>query len=743
MFDINLLNDSQKKAVVNTEGPIMILAGAGSGKTRTLVARISYLLDKKNISPFKILAVTFSNKAAREMRERVAAEVNLDIGALQITTFHSFCAQVLRREANYLGLSRNFTIYDTSESKAVVKAILGRHGISQKEVSPFEVMYFMDDLKNQGHYIGRKEEFEDSYSVDKSDVFYSYYQEYEAELQRANAVDFGSLITGVLKLFETFPEVLDVYQKKFEYVLVDEYQDTNRAQFDLIKMLSHRKRNICVVGDEDQSIYSWRGADIRNILDFEDVFNDANIIKLEQNYRSSKNIIDAATYVIARNEMRKGKTMWTDNPSGDAIDIIECPNDKDESKFISDEIQRLVNEEGASLKDMAVFYRTNTQSRMIEDALRKMKIHYRVVGGVKFYERKEIKDLLAYIRLVVNDKDSLALARIINVPARGVGATTLRKLEIEAVKNSVSMWGILQDIVDNPTKYSHIRLSAKVKSSLSEFCNLINELKVMESDGTEPSQIYEKALHESGYFDFLNSKKDYESIARLENLDELANAIAQYEESTPKASFLGFLETITLDQTLDDEEITSGEVSLMTVHGAKGLEFPYVFVAGCEENIFPSYRSMDDGENGVEEERRLFYVAMTRAMKKLYITFAQSRMLFGQVKFNGPSRYINEIPNTLYEWKNIGKSNNSFDFNSSDGNDLFSQETFSDEPVYQVNQYKKKSTYKKGEKVVHSLYGEGKVLECEGTGNEEKVTIKFSDGARKKFMVKFAPLTVL
>ena len=753
---LDSLNEVQKQAVLLTDGPVMILAGAGSGKTKTLVTRISYLLDDKNISPHQLLALTFSNKAAKEMRERIAHEVSgIDIGALQITTFHAFCARLLRSEANYLGLSRNFTIYDESESKAIVKALLERRGISTKEINPFEILNYIDGLKNNGYYSNRV--MEDG-AADPNDEYYVYFEEYESELHRANAVDFGGLITAVIALFEKFPEVLNRYQNRFHYVLVDEYQDTNRAQFELIKMLCGKRRNICVVGDEDQSIYSWRGADIRNILDFEKIFPDVRVLKLEQNYRSSKTIIEAASCVIERNTLRKGKQMWTQNPEGDAIEIIECFNDKEEAEFVAKECNKLFHE-GVSFKEMAVFYRSNAQARLIEDALRKYKLLYRVVGGVKFYERKEIKDMLSYLRLIINAKDSLALSRIINVPARGVGATSLRKLEVEAVNANTSLWDIIEKIVDNSQEYSHIKLSAKIKSSLSEFVTLVSELRVMNENKVSPSTIYEKVLHESGYYAFLKANKDYETLARLENLDELLNAIAQFEESVEAPTLEGFLETITLDSNSDfdeDAKENNGEISLMTVHGAKGLEFTHAFVVGAEENVFPSYRSMESGENSMEEERRLFYVAMTRAMVKLYICFAQGRMLFGQVKFNGPSRFIDEIPEKLFAWKKLSSASMDREDSASswqapqkgfhknfDPYDQ-SQETYYDneEVVYQVKESYHKPKFPKGSNVVHSLYGAGKVEESEGSGADEKVLIRFSDGARKKFMVKFAPIVM-
>ena len=746
MINVESLNTVQREAVLNTEGPVMILAGAGSGKTRTLTTRISYLIEEKYISPFKVLALTFSNKAAKEMRYRVSQMVSDDIGALQITTFHAFCARVLRSEYKYLGLSSNFTIYDQSESRAVIKTLLQRKGISTKEISPYEISYFIEEVKNNGFY-KTKEGLEEEYAADE---YYPFFVEYEQELHKANSVDFGGLISGVIELFDKYPEVKERYQKRFEYVLIDEYQDTNRAQYILMRLLSSRKGNLCVVGDEDQSIYSWRGADIRNILDFETDYPDAKLFKLEQNYRSSKNIIEAASYVIQRNTERKGKKMWTDNPEGESIEIVECQDDKKEGDYVASEITK-IKKKGVSYNDIAIFYRTNSQSRLLEDNLRKQRVPYRVIGGVKFYDRKEIKDLLAYLRIIVNEKDNLALSRIINIPARGIGATSLRKIEQEALKTDSSLWEAVENISELSENYAHLRLSAKIKSSLGQLSHIINEVKVLDKEKIKPSILFEKILHETGYFEMLKASKDYESMARIENLEELGNAISQFEEGNSKATLSGFLETITLDSNVDNEENGSseGEVSLMTVHGSKGLEFPYVFVTGVEENMFPSYRSLEEGSNAEEEERRLFYVAMTRAMERLYLVFAQGRMLFGQVKFNGPSRFIHEIPPKLYNWKKL--SSGGFQWGSAtqdqDEEEDFSQETFfdEDEVIYQVNlnaDFEARSKYPKGSKIIHSLYGDGLVIETEGVGNEEKVVIKFSDGTRKKFMVKFAPLVM-
>lgn len=743
---LDFLNDSQRQAVLMTDGPVMILAGAGSGKTRTLVARIQYLLEEKRVSPYQVLAVTFSNKAAREMRERLSHSTQINVGTLQVTTFHAFCAKVLRMDSTYLGLSRNFTIYDDGESQSIIKAILSKRGINQKELSPYTVAAYIDGLKNLGYYIGLpKTEDVEKFAEDQR--LFDIFLDYEAELHRSNAVDFGGLITGVLNLYRNYPEVLKKYQDKFRYVLVDEYQDTNRAQFELIQQLSSHHRNICVVGDEDQSIYSWRGADIRNILNFEQVFPEAKLIKLEQNYRSSKRIIEAASEVISRNVARKGKNMWTDNDEGDEIKIVECRDEKAEADLIGQSIKMLV-QEGVSLKDIAVFYRNNSHSRTIEDALRREKFPYRVVAGIKFYDRKEVKDMLSYMRVVVNKKDSLALTRVINTPARGVGTTSLRKLEDEAVRLGLSLFELVEKIVEEPSEFRHLSLSGKVMSSLSQFVHLIQEVQVLESKNHSPTFSYEKLLNESGYYEFLRSDKSYEGAARLENLEELMSAIKQFEESENEPSLVKFLETITLDTTTDGDE-PQDQVSLMTVHGSKGLEYPYVFLIAAEENIFPSFKSLEVGPTALEEERRLFYVAMTRAMKQLTITFAQGRMLWGSMKFNGPSQFLHEIPAKYYKWdfyQTGSKKNQDFSsYANSTSYDDYDQSSTSDDVFYEEKVYQRKKTvttsnYPTGSKIIHALYGEGTVLDSEGMGQDEKVTIQFRDGIKKKFMVKFAPL---
>ena len=749
------LNKAQHQAVVSTDGPVMILAGAGSGKTRTLISRIIYLLEEKKVPPYRILALTFSNKAAKEMQARIESQAREDFNSLQISTFHSFCARVLRQEADFLGLSRNFTIYDTAESKAVIRDIIMQYGISLKEQSPFEVLSFINSIKDKGYYPGRKSGDD---GIDRNDLFYTFYQDYETLLSKANALDFGGLLTGVLQLFEKFPQVLQFYQDRFEYVLIDEYQDTNRAQFELIVMLCGKKKNICVVGDEDQSIYSWRGADINNILDFERFFPDAKILKLEQNYRSSRNIIEAAGHVIEKNSQRKGKKLWTSNDKGEAISVMECSQDNKEGEYIIRQISSLAGQ-GINYREIAVFYRTNIQSRLLEDYLRRGHIPYKVVGGIKFYERKEIKDILGYMRLVINGRDTLALSRIINVPHRGIGAVTLKKLETEAGKQGLSLWDMLESWKEKRELQEVLNFSARAKRDLLKFVSLIIKAKKLEKKEVGPSDIYRLLLDESGYKTALEKNKDYESIAKLENLEEMFSAIKQFENEAENPSLVGFLESISLDNTIETaksrEVKEHGEVSLMTVHGAKGLEFPYVFIAGMEENVFPSYQSLESGHL-IEEERRLFYVAMTRAMKKLYISFAQGRMFFGQLRFNGPSRFITEIPDRFYTMKKLEVEDHpglrvkrrprvkkNFLFPKANLSNNIIKKQKAKHKYSSLNLKRGRKTFRVGAYVEHGMYGKGKILQCKGNGEDRKVLIDFIGGEKKFFLLKYAPLNLV
>jgi DNA helicase-2/ATP-dependent DNA helicase PcrA len=744
-----MLNSRQQECVECSEGALMMLAGAGAGKTKTLIAKIQFLLQVKNVSPYEILALTFSNKAAKEMRSRLGEQ----LPALQenyrnapmLSTFHSFCAFILRQEGELIGLSKNFSIYDDTDSESIIKALLNRRNISTKQLSPKMIANFIDRCKNRGLGIHvaemhrHHEPLVEQFLVDSflsRDPLYSYFVEYQQELIRANAIDFGGLINAVIELFLNHPDtVLAKYQKRFRYILVDEYQDTNKAQFLLLYLLAKKSLHLCVVGDEDQSIYSWRGADISNILDFEKYFSDYKLIKLEQNYRSSANIINAASKVIEHNVHRKGKKMWTENSQGELIDIHACRDDFEESQKIVNFIENAAIR-GTRYDDMAVLFRSSASSRSLEDELRKKRIPYRMVGGIKFYERKEVKDLMAYLKLIVNPSDNISLTRIINVPVRGIGTSSLKKIEDYAAELNCSIFYAIESLLQNNS--GRIKLTSKLKSGLEQFIQLINEVRanLYQQSLTDT---FQQILKSSGYKQELLASQDADAQERWNNLEQLYNALATYqnfEESLgEKPRLEGFLQTVSLDQQVEDSHY--GVVSLMTVHAAKGLEFPIVFIMSAEEGSFPSYQSVERGESALEEERRLFYVAMTRAKEKLYILYARGRMLWGQVRTFDPSQFLSEIPLEFAAWKS-GKSHEPiqrFDVSSKRVDTRYSQiEEFSS-----VVQY----TYPKGSHVQHDVYGAGMVMGGEGSGDDEKVVIKFQQGSLKKFMVKFANLKKL
>jgi DNA helicase-2/ATP-dependent DNA helicase PcrA len=740
---LSSLNAGQREAIQVTSGPVMILAGAGSGKTRTLVAKISYLLQEGGVSQYQFLALTFSNKAAQEMRHRLLQYLGLheaDYRSLPtLSTFHSFCAQVLRQQYKVLGLTQQFSIYDDGDSESLVKNLLSRRGLTTKQIAPKTILYYIEQLKNRGYFLGIEHQDhplaqkiiqECQYIV--KDSLYSYFVDYEKELLLSNAVDFSGLITGVIQLFVKNQTVLEYYQDRYKYILVDEYQDTNRSQFILLSILANRAKHLCVVGDEDQSIYSWRGADIKNILDFESQFPNYKLIKLEQNYRSTSNIINAATAVIENNDMRKGKKLWTSNPSGDLVSFITTKDDIQEAASIISRVQQL-RDKGASYQDMAIFYRSNASSRLLEDELRRKKIPYRIVGGMRFYDRKEVKDMLAYMRLIINPSDSQSLSRIINVPARGLGATTLKKIETQASEQEISFFQAIQWSVQAA---GLLKLSKKVQESLKSFTQNLEEWRKSASE-TLPSLLYQRVLRESGYHDDLLQVKDKDTQDRWQNLEQLYNAFVNYEKFAQQVevhpTLEGFLESITLDHTQQQEEL--GVISLMTVHASKGLEFDYVFMAGADEGVFPSYQSIERGDQAVEEERRLFYVAMTRACKRLWIYHAKGRMLWGQVRFYEPSRYVTEIPTNYLSQEQ--------EFQGRKVQQQYDDHDQRTPENYITIQVDKNHTFHKNQIVEHNIYGQGQVIGSEGSGEEEKVMVKFMNGALKKFMVKFAHLKIL
>lgn len=747
------LNENQQACVEYSSGALMMLAGAGAGKTKTLIAKIIHLLEGCDVSPYEILALTFSNKAAKEMRLRLSeylpALTQNYRNTPMLSTFHSFCAYILRQECELIGLSKNFSIYDDSDSESIIKLLLSKRNISTKQLSPKLISNFIDRCKNRGlgihvsdqykHHEPLVEQFLDDSFLTR-DPLYSYFVEYQQELMRSNAVDFGGLINAVIELFLNHPEkVLAKYQKRFKYILVDEYQDTNKAQFLLLYLLAKQSKHLCVVGDEDQSIYSWRGADISNILDFEKYYSDYKLIKLEQNYRSTANIINAASKVIEHNVHRKGKKMWTDNDLGELIEIHACRDDFDEATKVVNHIENQAIR-GMRFDDMAVLFRSSASSRSLEDELRKKRIPYRMVGGIKFYDRKEVKDLMAYLKVIINPADNISLARILNVPIRGIGASSLKKIEEFSSQLDMNLFKSFEYIIDNnPTS---LKLTTKAKSGITQFVNLIHDLRAHLTH-MSVTDLFQEVLKTSGYKQDLLASQDADAQERWNNLEQLYNALATYqnveESNGEKATMEGFLQTITLDQQTDDSQY--GVVSLMTVHAAKGLEFPLVFIISAEEESFPSYQSLERGETALEEERRLFYVAMTRAKKKLHLSYARGRMLWGQVRTFDPSQFLSEIPLEFAVWrsgKNDKTSLTQSNYSSSTSKSgLKVDKTYGQIEVYQsVLSF----TYPKGAMVEHSVYGAGVVMGGEGSGEDEKVVIKFHHGSLKKFMVKFANL---
>lgn len=742
------LNENQQICVEYSSGPLMMLAGAGAGKTKTLIAKIVYLLENHEVSPYEILALTFSNKAAKEMRIRLSENLpSLSENyrnAPMLSTFHSFCAYILRQECELLGLSKNFSIYDDGDSESVIKALLNRRNISTKQLSPKLISNFIDRCKNRGlgiyvsehyrHHEPLVEQFlHDSFL--SRDPLYSYFIEYQQELMRANAVDFGGLINAVIELFLNHPDtILAKYQKRFKYILVDEYQDTNKAQFLLLFLLAKKAKHLCVVGDEDQSIYSWRGADISNILDFEKYYSDYKLIKLEQNYRSSGNIINAAAKVIEHNVHRKGKKMWTDNDKGELVEIHACRDDFDEATNIVNKIENQAIR-GMRFDDIAILFRSSASSRSLEDELRKKRIPYRMVGGIKFYERKEVKDVLAYLKLIVNTADNISLSRIINIPVRGIGATSLKKVEEFSHQQDQSLYKALEVMIHDSAR--SLKLTSKAKVGVEQFIHLIQDLKSKISQQSV-TEFFKEVLKESGYKQELLASQDSDAQERWNNIEQLYNALATYqnveESNGEKASIEGFLQTITLDQQTDDSQF--GVVSLMTVHAAKGLEFPLVFIISAEEGSFPSYQSLEKGETALEEERRLFYVAMTRAKSKLHLSYARGRMLWGQVRTYDPSQFLSEIPLEFAVWRSGKNDINNYRVD----NHTSERKIDRSHSQLEVHQSIVSFTYPKGALVEHATYGAGTVMGGEGSGSEEKVVIKFHHGSLKKFMVKYANL---
>ncbi len=714
------LNPSQRHAVAATEGPVLVIAGAGSGKTRVLTHRIAHLIRDLGVSPYSILAITFTNKAASEMRERVADLVGGVTAGMWVSTFHSACVRILRREAPRLGYRSSFSIYDDADSVRLVTMCVRDLDLDPKQFPPKAIRASISNAKNELiDYETYAQNGEGFYHEKVSDV----YRLYQQRLVEASAVDFDDILNLTVEIFQAFPDVLTQYQQQFQYVMVDEYQDTNHAQYMLVKMLSGAHRNVFVVGDADQSVYAFRGADMRNILDFEKDYDDATVILLEQNYRSTQSILDAANAVISNNESHRPKRLWTDEGPGREIVTFEAKDEQDEAVFVADQIREL-ERDGVALSDVAVFYRTNAQSRVIEEVFVRYGVPYQVVGGLKYYDRREVKDALAYLRAVVNPDDQVALKRIINVPKRAIGNTSVAHVDRFAESLGIGFMAALRRIDENP------RITSRAQRSISEFVELMDFLTDKAGEG--PAAAIDAVLDATGYLDMIRSDRSIEAMGREENLKELASAVAEFEELGPESmgpdewaeldamTKLGlFLESISLVADIDSYE-DRDQVTLMTLHNAKGLEFPSVFITGMEEGIFPHFRSLGSPKE-LEEERRLCYVGITRAEQRLFLTRAWSRNLWGQSQYNGPSRFLGEIPDHL--------------------KDGVTRKTTPTRTAVRTRQATGSGVeVAVGDRVRHSAWGEGTVVQVVGSGEGAEAVVAFDDKGEKRLLLAWAPL---
>ncbi|MBO8157224.1 MAG: DNA helicase PcrA [Bacillaceae bacterium] len=732
---VNGLNKQQKEAVKTTEGPLLIMAGAGSGKTRVLTHRIAYLLNEKDASPRSILAITFTNKAAREMKERVERLVGQEAEEIWMSTFHSLCVRILRRDIDRIGIDRNFTILDATDQLSVVKQVMKDMNMDPKKWDPRAILNRISSAKNE---LKSPEKFAEEAGDYFDQMALKVYEQYQKTLLKNQSLDFDDLIMQTIQLFKRVPEVLSFYQRRFQYIHVDEYQDTNHAQYQLVKMLAERYQNLCVVGDSDQSIYRWRGADIQNILSFEKDYPNAKVIMLEQNYRSTKKILEAANHVIEHNTSRKPKKLWTSNEDGDLIQYYQATTENDEALYVADQIETLRKEQGWSYKDMAVLYRTNAQSRAIEEVFVKAGIPYQMVGGTKFYDRKEIKDLLAYLRLIANPNDDISFQRVVNVPKRGIGKTSLDKLTAYAQNHDLSLFEAVGEV-------EHTGVSRKAAGSLIEFQKMIQNWNQMQ-EYLSVTEMVEEVLEKTGYEEMLVREKTLESESRLENINELKTVTNHFEEENEDKTLIAFLTDLALISDIDqmEDESDDDKVVLMTLHSAKGLEFPAVFLIGMEENIFPHSRSLMEEEE-MEEERRLAYVGITRAEKRLYLTHAQMRTIYGRTNANKISRFIEEIPESLIE----GKERETSPFGGFSAEPFGSSHTkpsFRKGPKREPRRIQPagggSTDWKPGDKVIHKKWGEGTVVKVQGTGEEMELDIAFpAPTGIKRLLATFAPIT--
>jgi len=740
---LNDLNPVQQKAVLETEGPLLVFAGAGSGKTRVLTYRIAYLIEEKGVQPWNIFAVTFTNKAADEMRERVERLLGRSAKGTWISTFHSACARILRQHIEHLGFKRNFVIYDAQDQERHLKTIMKELNLDFKMFPPRAIQSGLDQLKNEGIT-------PDQYSPNPYNIFQKrlalVYQRYQEDLRRNNALDFGDLLTFVTVLFRRFPEVLGSYQELCRYVLVDEFQDTNLIQYQLIRQMVEAHRNICVVGDDDQSIYRWRGAEVGNILNFEKDFPETKIITLEQNYRSTQNILQAANYVVRKNRYRKEKKLWTENPEGELLTFYVAEDETDEARFIVQKIMEFIStgESVRAYRDMAVFYRINAQSRAMEDELVKNRIPYTVVGGMKFYERKEIKDVLAYLKLMNNPSDGLSLKRIINVPTRGIGEKTIEKIESFSREKELPLYEGLRQAIGEDW------LTPGAKAKMKEFIQLTEEFR-KDVGSLTLSQLTLTLLAKTEYLQRLKEEGTDEAFSKMENIDELINVMMGLEQGEEKVSLESFLDKVSLVTDVDLYEDKGNRVSLMTLHCAKGLEFPIVFIVGIEEGLLPHYRRGEEIED-MEEERRLFYVGMTRAKQKLILSRAEKRSTFGVGRANLPSRFLDELPMELMQFEQKkGKMESLFSQGTPWRDDFHQTESMMDD-LSQESPFSERDgvvlipegffPLKIGMRVRHPKFGEGRVKSVEGMDENQKATIVFRTVGSKRLKVCSAPLEI-
>lgn len=732
------LNKQQKEAVFHTRGPLLLLAGAGSGKTRVLVHRIAYLIEEEQVNPWNIMAITFTNKAAGEMRERVDDMIGFGAENIWVSTFHSTCVRILRRHIDLLGYENSFTIYDTDDQKTLIKEVCKYLQIDTKMFPERSLMSAISKAKDE--FLSPSEyEAEHRGDFHKTKVA-SVYKEYQKRLKANNALDFDDLLFKTVELFQFHPEILEKYQERFRYIMVDEYQDTNHVQFLFVSMLAGKYRNLCVVGDDDQSIYKFRGANIYNILNFEKKYEDATVIKLEQNYRSTQNILNAANGVIRHNIGRKDKTLWTDNEAGELVSFCQYDSEYEEAEQIVNKIEQLTKDGTARLQDIAILNRTNAQSRVFEEKFLLKNIPYKIVGGVNFYQRKEIKDLISYLKVVNNGQDDLAVRRIINVPKRGIGLTTVDRIQEYAIGRGISF-------LDSAYEVENIAGMSRAIGKIQDFTNLIDDFRE-QANRMSVSELFSYIIEQTGYVDELAAEKTEEAEGRIENIDELLNKIVSYEESAEEPTLNELLEEIALVADIDNLENDTEAVVIMTLHSAKGLEFPYVFMGGMEDGMFPSYMTIvADDQDELEEERRLCYVGITRAKKQLFLSAARKRMIRGQTQFNKVSRFINEIPRELLEITN-GMSRFQRGGLSSLAEDQMKKAFQSRTPVMGGNPYKKQEVvspkvsldYGVGDTVKHLKFGVGVVTEIRSGGKDYEVTVDFEKVGVKKMFASFAKL---